>query len=78
MHTVFFEVTAVSQAYDKIREELKKIGYLQISLQPVAFLKFHVYLPNRPGALFDFLIHLIGGNIFLILMIGDSILKDLL
>lgn len=55
MHTVFFEVTAVPQAYEKIREELEKIGYLQTSLQPVAFLKFHVYLPNCPGALFDFL-----------------------
>ncbi|HEY3361725.1 MAG TPA: MBL fold metallo-hydrolase [Methanosarcina sp.] len=55
IHTVFFEVTAVPQAYEKIREELEKIGYLQTSLQPVAFLKFHVYLPNCPGALFDFL-----------------------
>lgn len=55
MHTVFFEVTAVPQAYDKIREELEKIGYLQTFLHPVAFLKFHVYLPNSPGALFDFL-----------------------
>ena len=54
-HTVFFEVTAVSQAYEKIREELEKIGYFQTFLQPVAFLKFHVYLPNCPGALFDFL-----------------------
>jgi glyoxylase-like metal-dependent hydrolase (beta-lactamase superfamily II)/uncharacterized protein with ACT and thioredoxin-like domain len=54
-HIVFFEVTAVSQAYDKIREELEKIGYLQTSLKPVAFLKFHVYLPNCPGALSDFL-----------------------
>ena len=54
-HTVFFEVTAVSQAYEKIREELEKIGYLQTFLQPIAFLKFYVYLPNRSGALFDFL-----------------------
>ena len=54
-NTVFFEVTAVSQDYEKIRSELEKIGYLQTFLQPVAFLKFHVYLPNRPGALFDFL-----------------------
>jgi glyoxylase-like metal-dependent hydrolase (beta-lactamase superfamily II)/uncharacterized protein with ACT and thioredoxin-like domain len=54
-HIVFFELTAVSEAYDKIREELEKIGYLQTSLQPIAFLKFHVYLPNCPGALFDFL-----------------------
>lgn len=55
VHTVFFEVTAVPQAYEKIREELEKIGYLQTSLQPVTFLKFYVYLPNCPGALFDFL-----------------------
>ena len=38
MYTVFFEVTAAPQAYEKIREELEKIGYLQTSLQPVAFL----------------------------------------
>lgn len=54
---VFFEVTGVSQAYEKIREELEKIGYLQTSLQPVAFLKFNVYLSNCSGALFDFLNH---------------------
>ncbi|MCO5380899.1 MAG: MBL fold metallo-hydrolase [Methanosarcina barkeri] len=48
-------MTAASQAYEKIREELEEIGYFQTFLQPVAFLKFHVYLPNRPGALFDFL-----------------------
>lgn len=64
-YIVFFEVTAVSEAYDKIREELEKIGYLQTSLQPVAFLKFHVYLPNCPGALFDFLNYITswGANI---------------
>lgn len=56
-NTVFFEVTATSQAYEKIHEELERIGYLQTSLQPVAFLKFNVYLPNCPGALFDFLNH---------------------
>jgi len=54
-NTVFFEVTCSPQDYEKIRFELEKIGYLQTSLQPVAFLKFHVYLPNLPGALFDFL-----------------------
>lgn len=54
-HTVFFEVTALPQAYEKIREELEKIGYLQTSLHLVAFVKFHVYLPNCPGALFDLL-----------------------
>jgi len=64
-YIVFFEVTAVSEVYDKIREELEKIGYLQTSLQPVAFLKFHVYLPNCPGALFDFLNYITssGANI---------------
>ena len=64
-HTVFFEVTAVPQVYGKIREELEKIGYLQTSLQPVAFLKFYVYLPNCSGALFDFLNYITssGANI---------------
>jgi glyoxylase-like metal-dependent hydrolase (beta-lactamase superfamily II)/ACT domain-containing protein len=64
-YIVFFEVTAVPEAYDKIREELERIGYLQTSLQPVAFLKFHVYLPNRPGALLDFLDYITsaGANI---------------
>lgn len=57
-HTAFFEVTALPQAYEKIREELEKIGYLQTSFQPVAFVKFHVYLPNCPGALFDLLSHI--------------------
>jgi glyoxylase-like metal-dependent hydrolase (beta-lactamase superfamily II) len=64
-YIVFFEVTAVPEAYNKIREELERIGYLQTSLQPIAFLKFHVYLPNCPGALFDFLNYLTsaGANI---------------
>ncbi|MCQ1534347.1 MBL fold metallo-hydrolase [Methanosarcina sp. KYL-1] len=57
-NTVFFEVKCVPGAYGEIMEELEKIGYLQTSLQPVAFLKFHIYLPNRPGALFKFLDHL--------------------
>ncbi|MFY1112101.1 MAG: MBL fold metallo-hydrolase [Methanosarcinaceae archaeon] len=63
--TVFFEVTASPGAYGKIREELEKIGYLQTSLHPVAFLKFHVYLPNRPGALFELLNYITsaGSNI---------------
>ncbi|AKB38516.1 Metallo-beta-lactamase family protein [Methanosarcina siciliae C2J] len=56
-NTVFFEVTAALQAYQKILGELERIGYLQTSLQPVAFLKFNVYLPNCSGALFDFLNH---------------------
>jgi glyoxylase-like metal-dependent hydrolase (beta-lactamase superfamily II) len=64
-YIVFFELTAVPEAYNKIREELDRIGYLQTSLQPVAFLKFQVYLPNCPGALFDFLNYITsaGANI---------------
>ncbi len=55
-HTVFFEVTLDSERdYQNIREELQKIGYLQESLEPLGFLKFNIYLPNRPGALFEFL-----------------------
>ena len=55
-HTVFFEVTLESERdYQKIREGLQKIGYLQESLEPLGFLKFNIYLPNRPGALFEFL-----------------------
>ncbi len=55
-HTVFFEISVPSEeAQDKIKEDLHKIGYLQESLRPVGFLKFNVYLPNRPGALFEFL-----------------------
>ncbi len=55
-HTVFFEVTLDSERdYQKIREGLQKIGYLQESLEPLGFLKFNIYLPNRPGALFEFL-----------------------
>ena len=55
-HTVFFEVTLDSERdYQNIREGLQKIGYLQESLEPLGFLKFNIYLPNRPGALFEFL-----------------------
>ena len=64
-NTVFFEVKAASEAYEKIREELEKIGYLQTSLQPVTFLKFYLDLPHRSGALFEFLDYLssAGANI---------------
>jgi glyoxylase-like metal-dependent hydrolase (beta-lactamase superfamily II) len=53
--TVFFEVTADETAYQKITQELAAIGYLQTSIQPVSFLKFSVYVPNRSGALDEFL-----------------------
>ena len=53
--TVFFEVTADETAYERIAEELAAIGYLQTSLKPVSFLKFSAYVPNRSGALDEFL-----------------------
>lgn len=53
--TVFYEVTATDDAYAGITEDLAAIGYLQTSLRPHQFLKFAVFLPNRPGALFEFL-----------------------
>lgn len=53
--TVFYEVTATDDAYRGITRDLAEIGYLQTSLKPLNFLKFAVFLPHRPGALFGFL-----------------------
>jgi glyoxylase-like metal-dependent hydrolase (beta-lactamase superfamily II) len=53
--TVFYEVTATDDAYRGITRDLAGIGYLQTSLKPLNFLKFAVFLPHRPGALFEFL-----------------------
>ncbi|MFA5267922.1 MAG: MBL fold metallo-hydrolase [Methanoregula sp.] len=53
--TVFYEVTATEGAYREITRDLAGIGYLQTSLKPLDFLKFSVFLPNRPGVLFEFL-----------------------
>jgi len=53
--TVFYEVTASEESYDKITQDLEQIGYLQSSIKPLSFLKFCVYLPHRPGALYEFL-----------------------
>jgi glyoxylase-like metal-dependent hydrolase (beta-lactamase superfamily II) len=53
--TVFYEVTASSDSYKKITRDLEQIGYLQSSIKPLSFLKFCVYLPHRPGALYEFL-----------------------
>ena len=53
--TVFYEVTATDEAYRSITRDLAGIGYLQTSLKPLNFLKFAVFLPHRPGALFEFL-----------------------
>ncbi|OAG27161.1 MBL fold metallo-hydrolase [Thermodesulfatator autotrophicus] len=55
-NTVFFEVTFKSEEnYYLVRQELQRLGYLQESIAPLKFLKFNVYLPHRPGALFEFL-----------------------
>ncbi|MCK9591572.1 MAG: MBL fold metallo-hydrolase [Methanoregula sp.] len=53
--TVFYEVTASDVAFGKITQDLTQIGYLQTSLKPLNFLKVCVYLPHRPGALYEFL-----------------------
>jgi len=53
--TVFYEVTATDEAYAGITRDLAAIGYLQTSLKPLDFLKFCVYMPHRPGALYEFL-----------------------
>ncbi|MEI7857376.1 MAG: MBL fold metallo-hydrolase [Methanomicrobiales archaeon] len=53
--TVFYEVTASEISYNRIIQDLEQIGYLQSTLKPQSFLKFCVYLPHRPGALYEFL-----------------------
>jgi len=53
--TVFYEVTTSDESFEKITRDLAKIGYLQTSLKPLNFLKFCLYLPHKPGALYDFL-----------------------
>lgn len=54
-NVVFFEVRCDDTEFYLIKEELRDIGYLQTSLAAPPFLKFHVYLPNRAGALFELL-----------------------
>jgi glyoxylase-like metal-dependent hydrolase (beta-lactamase superfamily II) len=56
-YTVFFEIRCDGPAYELIKKELALLGYLQDSLAVPSFLKFKVNLPNRPGALFEFLHH---------------------
>jgi glyoxylase-like metal-dependent hydrolase (beta-lactamase superfamily II) len=53
--TVFYEVTASNDAFGQITDDLTRIGYLQTSLKPLDFLKICVYLPHKPGALYEFL-----------------------
>jgi glyoxylase-like metal-dependent hydrolase (beta-lactamase superfamily II) len=66
--TVFYEVTASEESYRSITGDLARIGYLQTSLKSLDFLKFCVYLPHRPGALYEFLGYITsaGANIALI------------
>lgn len=66
--TVFYEVTASEESYRQITDDLARIGYLQTSLVTLDFLKFCVYLPHRPGALYELLgdITTAGANIALI------------
>jgi glyoxylase-like metal-dependent hydrolase (beta-lactamase superfamily II) len=66
--TVFYEVTATDESYRKITGKLAEIGYLQSSIKPLDFLKFCVYLPHQPGALYEFLSYTTsaGANIALI------------
>ncbi|MHC1680992.1 MAG: MBL fold metallo-hydrolase [Methanomassiliicoccales archaeon] len=56
-YTVFFEARCSEEEYQAMRSELEAIGYLQGKMSLPSFLKFHVVLPNRSGALFDFLNH---------------------
>lgn len=56
-YTVFFEARCSEDEYQAIRHELASIGYLQSKMSVPSFLKFNVVLPNRSGALFDFLNH---------------------
>ncbi len=63
--TVFYEVTASEEAFREITGDLSTIGYLQTSLKPLNFLKCCVYLPHRPGSLYEFLNYTtsVGANI---------------
>lgn len=54
-YTVFFEARCSDAEYLAMRTELEAIGYLQDQIITPSFLKFQVVLPNRSGALFDFL-----------------------
>lgn len=60
--TVFFEVRCSDAAYASIERELAAIGYLQTSLGNLSVLRFHVHLPHRPGALFEFLGYTTAAN----------------
>ena len=54
-YIVFFEITCSEEAYGRIEEGLAGMGYLQDTLRPLNILKFYIFLPHEPGALFEFL-----------------------
>ncbi|HQJ87907.1 MAG TPA: MBL fold metallo-hydrolase [Methanoregulaceae archaeon] len=54
-NTVFFEVTGSAEGYARVVEELDRIGYLQTGLPTLRLLTLYVWLPHRPGGLFEFL-----------------------
>jgi len=54
-HTVFFEIESDEIAYDTIIQRLEENGFPQASISTLNYLKFHVFLENRPGALYEFL-----------------------
>lgn len=54
-NTVFFEVTGASEAYSHVLAELEAVGYLQTRLPVLRLLTLFVWLPHRPGGLFEFL-----------------------
>ncbi len=60
--TVFFEVTAAPETCLRMKEDLHAIGYLQETLPVLGFLKFSVYLPHEPGALFELLTYITGAG----------------
>ncbi len=56
-YIVFFEVSTDEEAFGRIERELAVMGYLKDTLRPLNILKFYVFLPHEPGALFEFLNH---------------------
>lgn len=61
-HTVFFEVTGPADGYARVIAELEAIGYLQTRLPTLRLLTLYVWLPHRPGGLFEFLGEITGAG----------------
>ena len=56
--TVFLEVEAGEEEHDRISDSLAARGFLQTTLAGAGMLRFHLHLPNEPGALHGFLTRL--------------------